>query len=349
MIGTHLEAITWIPAIFVMPLIFNKEIKFNKNDFYYYIKIAIISILVSVIFYLFLYMFSETKPSGTTEQLMTYLSSGPLRMLRNIWLTFIRAFGTLIPFILAILLIKQIKTKKEIIGWVVFFALVCLIGANWQGDFMPRRLIFAGPILSLGLYKFLKWKSVFVVLYLFPIVVANIILYSKGSPFTPPDLPKDQVLIQTHYLHPFTKYSGTILWIGGDDLTKIDDYLKTGKRVFLTKDAVTAPYLLLVGNNYHITSLGKIGDSESRFLFLKYKIRPYLENFELSLNNTNTISKEAGESIVFYDYSFWGRLARRRIDYGDAGTWFWAIATNHRDPTGWIYKDVTGFGFRNAI
>ncbi len=342
MIGTHLQSIFWIPAVFMMPLIFSKEIKFNKKEIYSYVKLAAVSVLFSVVFYLVLYMISGIAPGGTTEQLLTYFSSGPLRMIRNIWLSFIRAFGTLTPFVLALLLFKHIKVKKEIVGWGIFFAIVFLIGANWQGDFMPRRIIFAGLILSLGLYKFLKWKSVFMVLYLLPIVAANIILYSKGSPFASLNLPGDQVLVQTHYLKPFTNYSGTIFWIGEADPEKIDSYLKSGKRVFLTKDAVTAPYQLLVGNNFHITSLGKIGNSESRFLFTKYKVTPYFGNFELKLADESTTSKDAGEPVIFYDYSFRGRLARRRIDYGDLGTWIWAIATNHRDPVGWIYKDVDG-------
>ncbi len=349
MVGTHLESIFWIPSFFVIPLIFHEEIKFNKREIYYYIKIAIASILISIIFYSLLYWISGTKPGGTTEQLMTYFSSGPLRMVRNIWLSFVSAFGTFIPFVLAYLLIKYAKSKKALVGWIIFFGMICIIGANWQGDFMSRRIIFSSLILSMGLYKFLRWKSIFVILYLIPIIIANIILYSNGSPFVPLNLPENQVLIQTHYLHPFTKYSGTILWIGGDDLTKIDNYLKAGKRVFLANDAVTAPYQLLVGNNFHITSLGKVGDSESRFLFTQYKIRPYMNNIELFLADKANISKEAGKPIISYDYSFWGRLARRRIDYGDIGTWIWAVVTNYRDPTGWIYKDATGFDFKNTI
>jgi hypothetical protein len=154
-------------------------------------------------------------------------------------------------------------------------------------------------------------------------------------------LPINQVLVQTHYLAPFTNYNGTTLWIGGDDLGTIDGYLSQGKRVFLTSEAVTAPYQLLVGNNYHITSLGKVGDSESRFLFEKYVIEQYGDNLELKLNKGET-SNEAGQPVVFYSQSFWGRLARERIDYGDIGTWIWAIVTNHRDPTGWTYRDVSG-------
>jgi hypothetical protein len=345
MIGTHLQSIVWIPAIFAMPFIFNKEIKFNKSEIYSFIKLSVISVGVSILFYSVLYWILGERPGGTTEQLFTYFSSGPARMARNVWISFIRDFGTLTPLVLLFLLFKYVKSKKELLGWAIFFGLVFLTGANWQGDFMPRRLIFVGLILSLGLYKFLRLKSIFMVLYLIPIVLANVILYSKGSPFQTFNLPANQVLIQTHYLKPFTDYSGTVLWIGESDLGGIDDHLKSGKKVFLAREAVTAPYQLLVGNNYHVTSLGKVGDSESRFLFMKYKVRPYSDNYELTFADKSEISEDAGEPVIFYDYGFWGRLARRRIDYGDIGTWIWALTANHRDPAGWIYKDVTVFNF----
>jgi hypothetical protein len=309
------------------------------------IKNAILAVLVSVVFYCVLYYFSERTVGGTTEQLSTYFSSGALRMVRNIWLSFIRNFGSLTPFVLLLLLVGNIKSKASWIYWLIFAGLVGVVGANWQGDFMGRRIVFAGVLLALSIYKYLGKKSVLVVLYLLPIIVANVFLYSKGSPFVLPKIPTGQILIETHYLHPFIKYDGTILWIGGDDLGKIDDYLKSGKKVFLTKQAVTAPYMLLVGNNYHITSLGKTGNSESRFLFTKYIVEPEGDVFELKLFKGKEISQEAGAPVIFFDQSFWGRLARRRIDYGDVGTWFWAIITNQADPAGWTYKDVRGIWY----
>lgn len=343
MIGIHLESVFWIPTIFIFPFIFG--IKFEKKEILKFVKTAILSILISILFYVSIYYFSHRVISGQGEQLATYFSSGVLRMVRNAWLSFIRNYGTLTPFILTFLLIKNIKSKAVWISWAIFFLITFLIGANWQGDFMGRRIIFAAALLALAFYKYLGRKTFFVILYLLPIVAANIILYSKGSPFISPEIPAGQVLVETHYLTPFTKYNGTILWIGEDDLGKIDGYLKSGKRVFLSAQAVTAPYMLLVGNNYHITSLGKVGDSESRFLFQKYIIEPYNGVYELKLFEGSQIAKDAGQPEVFFDQSFLGRLARRRIDYGDIGSWIWAIITNHRDPTGWTYKDVRGIWY----
>jgi hypothetical protein len=156
------------------------------------------------------------------------------------------------------------------------------------------------------------------------------------------ELPRNQVLIQSHYYYPFTKYDGKILWLEDDNMNQIDGYLKNGTRVFITKESVTAPYLLIVGNNYHITSLDKVGDSESRFLFEKYKVDPYAGSYELKLPYSKVISKDAGDPVIYYGIGFWQRLSRLRINYGDAGVWIWALIANHRDAVGWIYKDVRG-------
>jgi hypothetical protein len=340
MIGTHLQSIIWIPTIFLFPGIF--DIKVKKSEILGFIRYTIFAVLVSILFYCCLYYFSGRIIGGTTEQLSVYFSSGILRMIRNSWLSFIRDFGSLTPFLLLFLLIKNAKSNISRISWLIFFALVGVVGFNWQGDFMGRRIVFAGVLLALSIYKYLGKQSIFVILYLLPIVVANIILYSNGSPFVILKIPKGQVLIETHYLKPFTKYDGTVLWIGEDDFEKVDEYLASGKRVFLTKQAITAPYMLLVGNNYHITSLGKVGNSESRFLFTKYIVEQVGDVIELKLFNGKEISKEAGEPVIYFDQSFWGRLVRRRIDYGDLGSWIWAIVSNHRDPIGWTYKDVRG-------
>lgn len=339
MIGTHLESVFWIPVIFLIPPMF--EVKFKKDEFTNFVKLSFLSVLLSATFYLLLYYFSGRTITGSTEQLSVYFSSNIFQMIRNIWLSFIRDFDSLTPFVLGFLLLKYIKSRPVLIAWIIFFGLVALVGANWQGDFMGRRIIFAAVPVALALYKYLRIKSVLIVLYLLPIIAANVVLYSGSSPFVTPNIPTGQVLIETHYLKPFTKYDGTILWIGESDLRIIDSFLKNGTRVFMTKQSVTAPYQLLVGQNYHITSLGRVGDSESRFLFKKYEIDSFNNVFEIKTYK-GKISDRAGEPVIFFDQSFWGRLARRRIDYGDAGSWIWAIATNHRDPAGWTYDDVRG-------
>jgi hypothetical protein len=350
MVGVHLEAISWIPTIFLLPFIFEKEIKIDKKVFIKFIKLSALAIFSSVCFYTAIYYFLRKDLGGSTEHIYAFASFGFLRIIRNVWVSFIRSFGGLTPFVLAVLLLKNVKKKSVWIAWIIFFAVVALVGAYWEGDLMQRRTAFAGVILSLALYKYLKEKSVFIILYLLPIIIANGILYFSGRQDMPlalmqqriNKLPVGQVLIESRYYQPFVKYEGTVLWIGVSDLSKIDDYLNSGKRVFMEKNAITSPYMLFVGNNYHITSLGRVGESESKILFKKYAFDLYGESLELRAIGKNIISAESGNPVIFYNNNFWARLNRYRIDYGDIGSWIWVLVTNYRDPTGWTYKDARG-------
>jgi hypothetical protein len=353
MIGAHIEAIFWIPTLFLFPIIFEKETKVNKEDFMKFIKLSLVAAFSSIIFYVAIYFFLRKDLSGSTEHINAFISFGLLRIVRNDWIGFIRSFGSITPFILAILLFKNVKKRSLWIAWIIFFAVVCLVGAYWEGDLMQRRMVFAGIILAFALFKYLREKSWLIILYLLPIAIANGILYFNGNQNMPLDLmqkrinelPADQILIESRYYQPFVKYNGIVLWVGVSDMNKIDDYLKSGKRVFMEKNAITSPYMLFVGSNYHITSLGKTGDSESRFLFKKYAVEPLGDNLELKLFKGTEVSKEAGDPVIFYDNSFGAKLNRFRIDYGDIGTWIWALVTNHCDPTGWTYKDARGIWY----
>ena len=335
MMGVHIEAVFWIPTLFLIPGLL--EIKIDVKKF---ISYAVLGVAVSLAFYLLLYKLSARDFSGSTEQAITYFSSGILRMIRNIWLTFSTSFGSLTIFVLIYLFVKKFK-RKEKIAFVTLFIIFALVAANWQGDLMARRAVFFAIPLSIVISKYLgRWWWMFVI-YLLPITLCNVFLYAKGSPFIKPNIPENQILIETHYLKPFTKYNGEILWMGESNMDKITNYLTEGKRVFMTKDVVMAPYRLLVGNNYHITSLRKVGDSESRFLFTKYKVVKFENVYEL-IKYDGVVSPFAGEPEIFYATDFASRLSRRRIDYGDIGVWIWSVVTGNKDPVGWTYKDVTG-------
>ena len=346
----HFDAAYWAPTALVFPIIFRKETNFKNKDVVKFAILAASAILASALSYVFIYVFIRKDYGGSTEQLLAYSSFGLLRIFRNIWYGFINSFGSLMPFLSAFLVVKNIRTKLEWAAIIFFGMAISLGGAYWQGDLMQRRIVFAGVFIALFVYRYLKNKSFLVILYLTPIIIANGILYYRDNSSMAlavmqkhiDELPKSQVLVQSHYYQPFTKYDGTILWIGYDDLAQIDEYLDKNIRVFITKESVTAPYLLVVGNNYHITSVGKAGNSESRFLFKKYAFEKYGDNLELKLFKESEISIQAGEPVVSYDQSFFGRLARRRIDYGDVGSWIWALLTGHRDPIGWSYKDARG-------
>lgn len=350
MVGIHVDAVYWTLSIFLLPNIFKDEFKIDKKEIRRFFKLAILSIVFSVVFYVFIYLLIRKDFGGSTEQIFAYSSFGVLRIIRNIWVGIINNFGSITPFILISLLVKNVKLKSAWISWILFVLLISIGGAYWAGDLMMRRIVFAGVIISLALYKYMGKKSIYLIIFLIPITAFNAASYYKNLLNMPlefmqqkiDELPKNQVIIQSHYYYPFTKYDGKILWFETGDMDQIDGYLNEGIRVFMPKEAVTAPYLLIVGNNYHITSLAKTGNSESRPLFEKYKVDQYLDLFELKLQEGKEVSKEAGQPMVFYGTGFWQRLSRLRINYGDAGIWIWAVITNHKDAMGWTYKDVRG-------
>ncbi len=322
----------------------------KKPDIAKFVKTAFLGIALSLLFYACIYLFIRKDFSGSTEQILAYGSFGILRIIRNVWVSFINSFGSITPILLIFLLFRNLKTKYEWLAWIFFAVCISIGGAYWGGDLMMRRIVFAGVILSLSLYKYLKGKSVYLILFLLPITTFNAALYYKNLNNMPlsvmqksiDKLPTNEVLVATHYYFPFIEYQGNILWFEAGDTDKIEEFLKSGKRVFISKESIDAPYLLLVGNNYHITSLNKVGNSESRALFRKYKFDLYGDSFELKIPDGEEISTEAGTPVVFYGTKFRDRLSRMRINYGDIGVWIYSLASGHKDPTGWTYKDVTG-------
>lgn len=173
MMGVDIGSVVWIPTIFLFPVIFGKEIKFDRKLLLRFIKIAALSVLLSALFYGFIYLFVRRDFSGSTEQFFSYTSTGILRMVRNVWYSVIYSFGSITPFILALLLIKNVRSKAVWVAWLIFFAAVSALGAFWAADLMMRRIVFAGVLISLTFYKYLGKKSVLMILYLIPIVVAN--------------------------------------------------------------------------------------------------------------------------------------------------------------------------------
>jgi len=349
MMGIHIDAIYWTTTIFILPIFFKDELNFKSVYVFKFIKTAVLLIICSLIYYAVIYIFIRNGFGNSTEQLLAYSSFGFLRIIRNIWFCFIFSFGSITPFILGYLIFKNTKTKLEIFGWLIFFFAISIGGAYWEGDLMMRRIVFAGVFLALYLYKHLQNKSILIILYLLPITFfAGILNYrnNQNIPLTLMQkninlLPNHQDLIQSHYHHPFTKYDGKILWTEMGQLNQIDNYLKKGVRVFITKESLVSPYRLYTGNYFHITSLSKVGESDVKYLFTKYKVDPFLNSYEIKIPENPVIAKDAGTPIVNYSTGFWNRLNRERIDYGDLGAWLWALITNHKDPTGWTYKDIS--------
>lgn len=388
LVGTHLETIFWLPVTFSIPLVLQELFAKKKiSRMPALLGYTLIAISLGVAFYILIFYFSQKDV--LLEINRSFLSRfgehfdltkiGILRMGRNTVLSLFRGFGILTGLALLAAAIKSGKNKLSLFGLTLFFFSFAVAGSVWTGDFMLRRVAFIGAFTSLFLVYIFPRLSKLLVIYLIPITVSNLLLYNTFSsdkmPFSlmrkgEQSLPKGNVLIQTHYLRPFmSEYNGKILFIGQDGFGSIDKYLRDDKSVFLESQAVFAPYMLYVGNNLHITSLGKFGKSESEDLFVNYTVdlagvqnagkRIYfyeLKNTDLTYEerirlNKESVSDEAkviigkakkGAPVFVYSRKISGRLRRERVDYGDMALWMWAFLTGRKEPMVWTYADKQG-------
>lgn len=388
LVGAHIQGIFWLLSLFALPFLFPDKTGMNKPAFGRLLWTNIVGICFSIAFYAGIFYFSGRETIPSLRQMFFgkafaefYVFENVIRALllslRNLGLSVMRGFGAFTPFLFLYIVARERKNKLFLLGILIFGISLFISGTVWTGDFMIRRVVFAGVIFALVLANYFQRKSALAIIYLLPILLSNSLLYLKTRTDIPlalmkkaeATLPTGGVLIQTHYLAPFTyNYDGDKFWVGGDDLAKVDYFLEN-RRVFIDSQAVFAPYLLYVGNNLHITSLGKFGKSESEDLFVNYTVdlvgvqnagkRIYfyeLTNTNLTYEerirlNKESVSDEAnliigkakkGTPVFVYSRKISGRLRRERVDYGDMALWMWAFLTGRKEPMVWTYADKQG-------
>lgn len=374
---THIESILWLPAMVSIPLLMRKKFTPDKNKNIF--TIVILSIITSFLVYYILCQGNPLKGQSLTDSF--YLSqlddvASLARYLRNIFMSVLRGYGILTFIVYIIIVLKNKENRLVNRGTVLFIVSLLITGGFWSGDFMIRRIVFAGIIFSLLTVKYLPQFSKMYLAYLFLIAISNIALYiNRTTPWRLMSnmhqaINKNSILIQTHYVRPFETFSGEIKWIGQDSLLSIDKYLHEEKEVYLDSQGFYAPYMLYVGNNLHITSLGKFGESEARALFSNYEFnleqvsdvdkRMYLykinkkrgDDFVKRLEINKKVLDEdlslivgitdPGKSVLFYSKDPLKFIHRERIDYGDFLTWVWVLLAGRREPIGWAYGDSSG-------
>ena len=386
-LGIHIEALIWIPTMFALPILctgFNT--KLSRTRIFQLMIATSAGIVISLIFYITI--FSSTGKPVLQEISFQffgrvsdhYFISEPLRAIllaaRNTYLTTYHGFGGAVLIVIILLTILYLKHYRRYII-LSFFIPLFLSGGVWTGDFMVRRVIFATVFFSLLIVRHLKSKAILIVLYLLPISMSNAILYFSEKPDMPislmqisyRNLPIQSMLIQTHYLRPFSSFGQELFLVGVDDFEKLGKNINEGKNVLMDAQAITAPYRLLTGNNYHITSLYRTGISESQLLFKTYQfdlfdikdakngIFTYAvsnknESFDKRIERNRLFTKgdtavaigkaEPGSAVFFYRKSIFGHVLRNRIDYGDILTWGLFVLTGNWDPMGWTYADKSG-------
>lgn len=341
LIGSHIESLFWLPSHIALVLFFEQRISYPSIA--KWLTAYFVGVLMGLFFYFVVFALDGRDVLSSFEVLMFGRVSehfdlaglvGFTRMGRNAVLTWMRGFGTL-SLVFSIYYLLKDRGHKAAYGWIILFLLAFINGAVWTGDFMPRRLVFLAVPLSLLYTSYLGKKALLVYIYLVPIVLANALLYSSGKNLfylklrrLHEKIPKGEVLIQTPYLRPFTHYGGDILWLGVDNLEVIDKQLSEGKRIFLDSQAVTAPYKLIVGENYHITSFGTPKRLPiDKILKNKYSFKPtYIEDekegvfvYEIQkIENGPVFELDLGKNYQL----------RRRVDYGDIITQLWITGLN---------------------
>jgi hypothetical protein len=373
--GTHVMGIIWIltGVIFVNLLL-------GKNW-----KIRNISILFPFLLFILVFLGIYILISKSTDSgffLKYYLTQnlsvlGVFRALRNSWLSYINSFGILTTILFFYLLVKN--KKNSLLPLVLLTVLLVFGGSLWSGDLMIKRIAFSALFFAILLPKYLNKKVLFFLsLYLLPIFLGNLALYLKPKEEFPlGKLGKlhssfyGGVLIETHYLRPFSQiFRGEFLWVGEENLGKVEGFLDNKKDVYLDSQSVTAPYFLYVGNNYHITSLNKNGEGETKELFEKYcldlvsvedannnifaykvakkelQTEKRIENLRKLLNSSTALvigRASPGEKVLIYSTKSNECLRRERINYGDILAWIWVLVRREREPLGFTYADCSGF------
>ena len=372
----HLEAVVWSVAALTFPIIFGLRGKIKIT------KLILPFVGMTTLSLLAYWLFTRVVASGlsvpfaiiSTQYASFVTLLGFARAIRNTFLSLGGGFGYLTPFIFLVFVLKSKRSLLFNLSVLLIIFCTFISGAHWFGDFMVRRVLFLAPLFSFAVVRLFRKRSWVYVIYLLPIFISNFLLYTKTPSLLmvgkqQSRLPSDSALVQTHYLRPFTVCPESCIWVGENDMGTINEYLKSGKRVFFDSQAIFAPYLTYVGNNLHITSLGRFGASESQVFFTRYNFNlvsvedPESRIFVYEVKDISTTPKQRlleglslvtkeraiitgtakpGEPILIYSRALKDTLQRQRLDYGDAALWIVALVAGKREPISWTYADVNG-------
>ena len=372
---THIQGFVWIAALLLYPFVIDHTYKITRKAFVKVVLVLLLSLVVSIILYIFLTNGNLNINQPALLILPQYngffniISIG--RGLRNITFSVIRAFGTLTPILVIIALLK--KRTFKYLPLVLLAVFVFVSGFHWTGDFMARRILFLAPLFSILILKnFSKLKWLFII-YLFPITFLNSLLYIKESEFPlvkmgkmQSDLPKNVAVIETHFVRPFTKFPGKVFWLEESTIDKT--ILNENEFLILDSQVVFAPFYQYVGNNLHITSQFKRKTYESQELFKNNLVDFYTVKdaerriFAYQIVKEGVIGNEKqdkdiykdgnvlllkgkskpSELIVLYSKDPTKIINRSRIDYGDIVSWVVTFILKSKDPIGFTFADRSG-------
>lgn len=383
-IFTHTQVILWLPLFFT-PLLFRvkftKKVKDKALNQGSTLKLICLFIgsgigmgIISLVF-----LMVATGNSVISSLNLLFMHGGDFITSQNVFLAFLRALRNLAITLLrnnsTILVLYAIigaviltsKNKKQVLFLLFWLFPVILTSQYWHIGLFGRTSLLASfplSILAVQIKSKLLLSFLFIQLVIITIPLAftnkNADVQNKLVSMYE-DMPKNALLISSNLIRPQVTFYGEKYFINepGQDIEfielKINSALLQKRPVYIDSQAVFNPYYSLDGNNLHILSLGKRGDSKVSELFKQYRIqivsvqdwanRIYLYQINpYTKYDHNAVSGKAspGSEIFLYPIGLHERVHPLRIDYHDAGTWVWAILTKKKDPVLWTIADKNG-------
>ena len=291
---TYSGALLWLPLFLSIVLIKKRE---------HFIKIFILSFFTISLFLVGrVFIISEvlgSSPFLTFHQLYTSNITdaghfqnnfkGFLILLRN-FIPPIRSHTSLIVILGLASLVWAFRTNKKtfFIGF-LWIAPMLYMNQWWDSLLMGRYSMIAGfGFAYLAGYLLSKHTSYLpaVLLYLFFVSVPALHLLKTDIPYIKEaeyamTLPKDGLLIESHYAHPVMEKCCRIKivpvntpGIGNGVIKKeIEKHLKNKKPVFISSSALSDPYGLYMGPYLHPLSLSYRNKPELKSLLQNYTLR----------------------------------------------------------------------------
>lgn len=210
----------------------------------------------------------------------------------------------------------------------VWVAPFLMVNQFWDALFPGRHALLAGFGLAIGAAYGLKSKPKLfagMVIYMVMTVIPAMTLLRSPVPYIElqrevSQLPKQGLLIVSHFARPQVqgRYDGEVVYVNepiGNDIplpARIDAYLKQGKPVLISGDALSEPYGLYTGPYLHNLTLSYAHD---------FALKDDLSGFTITHDSNMFYKVKLGEGSYPSVPNLWNNP--RRLDYTDPITWVW--------------------------
>ena len=263
------------------------------------------------------------------------LTLGLARITRNWLILSLRSFSNLLVILGSIGWFSLLKQgRKRAIALACWFLPSIIAAQCWDGLLMGRHLLLAVFPLSLTVAYLVKKRKVWQI-----ILILNLAFTSLGAVWLINEplpaslnqqlidrLPKNGLLIESHFLRPWISYSGQLMFVNEPNSAQnfeeeIDNFLKQNKTVFITSQALSDPYAVYAGPFIHPLSLSFSHPAKLESLTSHYYFLPVAT---VSAKKHLTIYQITGKaSNLNFKSDTLPKWHRNRLDYFDPLSQLW--------------------------